>query len=177
MARPCSACRSAQVARINRMLGQGLSFADIGRKVSLAPEVISRHARHAFRAPTDAPASSREQQIALWQERAESLYLAATNRNDLRAQVATMQTALKMLEMDKRRGGELKPDAVTNVQVNVSQQQPELPPTKLTEMCVRWLRSQGWKLEPPALELPPEVLDTTMIAGSSFEPAASRINP
>jgi hypothetical protein len=50
MTRTCSACRSAQVARIDRMLGQGLSFADIGRKVSLVPEVISRHARRAFRA-------------------------------------------------------------------------------------------------------------------------------
>jgi len=137
------------------MIGAGAPYTQIGRKTQLSADAIARHAKHLFKKPA-APITSREERIAVWLDRCESLFFSAGNCNDLRGQIAAVREALRVLELQSRRAGELSPDSQTNLQVvNIQAAQPRLSDEQMTKMCTRWLMEQGWTLlPPPALPSP-----------------------
>jgi hypothetical protein len=113
----CSACRSPYLPTIDSMLQLGSRLAEISAACGLSKFVISRHKRHTLSAPSspteDSSQTLREQQISVWLSRADDLYIAAGLQNDVRSQVAAIGQALKGLEFDARRRGELLASQLT----------------------------------------------------------------
>jgi hypothetical protein len=118
----CKCCTSPHVSEIDSALNSGLGQNEVARVYQLPPDSVHRHARrHLARHIEARTPFNREEQIRRWLDRCEFLYEAAGKRRDVGRQLQTISTALRVLELDMRRSGELKGD--TNVQVNVAVRQ------------------------------------------------------
>jgi hypothetical protein len=104
--KPCTICTGENVSQVNALLASGIKQKDIAAQFpGMSAFAISRHKRNCLEVappPTNSSADPLEQQIGLWLQRSEELYLAGGANLDLRSQGQAISSAFRALEFSRK---------------------------------------------------------------------------
>ena len=127
----CSICTGENVAQINAMLESGLKLKDVALQVpGLSLYALSRHKRNCLEvapAITNGSADPLEQQIGVWLQRSEELWLAGGASLDLRSQGQAISSAFRALEFARKNQERMeeKATAARDLPTDISKWTPE----------------------------------------------------
>jgi hypothetical protein len=95
--KPCAVCTHPDHAAIDAALLAGAKLSDTAQQFDISKFSLGRHrSRHLFAAA--APAATDADEISLWLQRADQLFLRGVVDSDSRTQVAALGAALKVLD-------------------------------------------------------------------------------